>query len=91
VLWCTFLLVDNPVSPPQVAFAIGRAHGTAVRRNRVRRRLRAALTDAGLPAGAFLIGADRTAESRSSVELEFDARKLAATIRTAPQSGRSAS
>ncbi len=50
----------------RVAFAIGKPVGNAVTRNRVRRRLRAALVDVdrarqqGLPAGAYLIGADRS-------------------------------
>ena len=48
------------VRPPRVAFAISRTVGGAVRRNRIRRRLRAALRElqaAGrLPAGAYLLG-----------------------------------
>jgi ribonuclease P protein component len=49
-----------PPEPPRVAFAIGRAAGGAVVRNRIRRRLRAALRDlqgrGELPAGAYLLG-----------------------------------
>jgi ribonuclease P protein component len=60
VLWCTFLH-DPSASPPRVAFAIGRAIGSSVVRNRVRRRLRAVLTSnqpiAQLPPGWYLIGA----------------------------------
>lgn len=45
--------------PPRVAFAVGRASGSAVARNRIRRRLRAALREllvaSSLPAGAYLI------------------------------------
>lgn len=50
----------------RVAFAIGKHVGNAVMRNRVRRRLRAALVEVdrhrigGLPAGAYLLGADRS-------------------------------
>ncbi|MBI5087407.1 MAG: ribonuclease P protein component [Actinobacteria bacterium] len=70
VLWCTFLH-DPSISPPQVAFAIGRAIGSSVVRNRLRRRLRAALS-ASPPAtqlapGWYLIGA-----RPGVVELSFD-------------------
>ncbi|MUH51436.1 MAG: ribonuclease P protein component, partial [Actinobacteria bacterium] len=52
VLWCTFVL-DPHVTPPQVAYAIGRAVGPAVSRNLLRRRLRSLLQQkyAHLPAG----------------------------------------
>jgi ribonuclease P protein component len=46
-----------------VAYAIGRRFGTAVERNRARRRLRAAIAlDAALllPGGAYLVAADRS-------------------------------
>ena len=46
--------------PPRAAFAIGRSVGGAVRRNRIRRRLRAALralqVQGRLPAGSYLLG-----------------------------------
>ena len=47
--------------PPRAAFTVGKATGGAVLRNRVRRRLRAALRELAaadrLPAGAYLLGA----------------------------------
>lgn len=50
-----------PSTPPRVAFVIGKAAGGAVVRNRIRRRIRAALQElvaAGrLPAGTYLWGA----------------------------------
>lgn len=53
--------VDGLVTPPRVAFAVGKQVGGAVVRNRIRRRLRAALRElqatTGLPTGAYLIGA----------------------------------
>ena len=46
--------------PPRAGFAIGRSVGGAVVRNRIRRRLRAALrelqADGRLPAGTYLLG-----------------------------------
>lgn len=51
--------------PPRAGFSVGRQVGGAVVRNRVRRRLRAALrqlqADGALPAGTYLLGA--TAEA----------------------------
>jgi ribonuclease P protein component len=48
----------DPSEPPRVAFALGRNVGSAVRRNRARRRLRAAIAaHAGeLAPGAYLFG-----------------------------------
>ncbi len=75
-LWCTWC--PDPDSPATfVAFAIGRAFGPAVRRNRIRRRLRALLGDIDratpLPPGMLLIGAHSRA-----IELTFD--QLAAQL-----------
>ncbi len=39
-VWVRFV-GDEACVPPRVAYAIGRQHGSAVRRNRIRRRLRA--------------------------------------------------
>jgi ribonuclease P protein component len=73
-LWCSF--VDDPVmTQPRVAFAIGRALGTAVARNRLRRRLRAILGDIDVPPGIYLIGA-----TPAAVELTFGELR-SATIR----------
>ena len=51
----------DPASPPRAAFVVGRRAGGAVARNRIRRRLRAALrglaADGNLPGGAYLVGA----------------------------------
>lgn len=55
-----------------MAFAIGRAYGPAVRRNRLRRRMRAVLAEIDrrtpLPTGMMLIGARPPKET----ELTFD-------------------
>ncbi len=52
------MLLDPSLPSPQVAFAIGRPFGSAVRRNRLRRQLRAILSarEAELGSGMFLIG-----------------------------------
>jgi ribonuclease P protein component len=50
-LWCTYV-PDPSLTPPHVAFAIGRAVGPAVVRNQVRRRLRALLSSAALELAA---------------------------------------
>lgn len=59
VTWLAPAPDDIPASP-RVAFAIGRATGGAVVRNRIRRRLRAALREVqgrgALPAGTYLVG-----------------------------------
>ncbi len=69
----------------RVAYAIGRKVGTAVVRNRVRRRLRAAVRDldvttGGLPGGAYLVSVGPGAAGRSYWQLRDD---LAAAIAAA--------
>ena len=68
-LWCSFV-PDSEVIPPQVAFAIGRAIGSAVQRNLVRRRLRAVLRGCEVPPGLLLIGASTRVNERTFAELE---------------------
>jgi ribonuclease P protein component len=68
-LWCSFVL-DPDLVPPQVAFAIGRAVGSAVSRNRLRRRLRALLANSDVPPGLYLIGARTPACEHTFAELE---------------------
>jgi ribonuclease P protein component len=71
-LWCSVLL-DPSVSVPHVAYALGRATGPAVVRNRLRRQLRNIVrsNDAALPGGWFLIGADARATSMTFAELSL--------------------
>ncbi len=72
-------VIDDEVRPPRVAFAVGRRNGNAVTRNRIKRRLRAAIEQrAGeIPAGIHLVGWKRAASKRTrnpglSSEPSFD-------------------
>lgn len=69
-----------------MAFALGRALGPAVVRNRLRRRLRAicrAMTTAGeLPPGMLLIGATPAAIELTYAQLETELRELLRTATT---------
>ena len=57
-LWCSVML-DSNVSETHLAFAVGKSAGSAVVRNRIRRRLRPLLVAnaEALPAGYLLVGA----------------------------------
>jgi ribonuclease P protein component len=77
-LWCNFLS-DPMITPSRTAFAIGRAFGSAVARNRFRRRLRELLatrqrTDP-LPSGFLLIGT-----RPGAAELTFDQLRAELTL-----------
>ncbi|MGI8685357.1 MAG: ribonuclease P protein component [Acidimicrobiales bacterium] len=63
---------DSPTGPPRVAYAIGRSVGGAVVRNRLRRRLRAVVSELEpqLRPGAYLVGAAPEAASLSFGELQ---------------------
>jgi ribonuclease P protein component len=77
---------DLPVDAPRVAFAITRRAGSAVVRNRIRRRSRAALgalaacPDSPLVPGAYLVSADHRAAALPYAEL---AALLEAAVRAA--------
>jgi RNase P protein component len=66
-----------------VAFAIGRAIGPSVVRNRVRRRLRAALSTTALPPGFYLVGGRPDVAARSFDELMHDVTALVASAHRA--------
>jgi ribonuclease P protein component len=77
----TFLPGD-PSFPPRVAYAVGKRVGPAVVRNRVRRRLRAAMLEhrADLqPGGAYLFGAAPGAAGAPYAEIDEAMAELLAT------------
>ena len=59
---------------PQVGYAIGRRCGSAVVRNRLRRRARAVVREAApsLPRGTFLVRFEPAASTLSAAELRHD-------------------
>jgi ribonuclease P protein component len=69
---------------PQVGYAIGRRCGSAVVRNRLRRRARAVVREAApsLPRGAFLVRLEPAASSLSAAQLRHD---LSEALRRAGQ------
>jgi len=69
----------------RVAYAVGRSVGGAVRRNRVRRRLRAAVAGAHgeMPAGAYLFGAGPEAVTMPFSAIDADVRELVDAARPA--------
>lgn len=74
--WCSYL-IDSSAKSAHVAFAISRAVGNAVTRNRLRRRLRAIVGALDLPVGVYLIGCRPVAS-----ELSFD--QIADTLERLP-------
>lgn len=69
-LWCSVLL-DPSLSQPHVAYALGRPVGSAVSRNRLRRRLREVVraNATALEPGWYLVGADAPAVDLTFTEL----------------------
>lgn len=68
----TVTRLDDGAEPPRVAYALGRSVGTAVTRNRLRRRLRVILADAPLTPGTYLVSAGSAACTRSDQDLRAD-------------------
>jgi ribonuclease P protein component len=63
------MLLDPALEGPQVAFAIGRHSGSAVERNRARRRIREVLRTTELPPGLYLVGLTRPARDISFAQV----------------------
>lgn len=81
------MLADPSLRCPHVAYSIGRAHGGAVVRNRLRRRLQALLAQRAtrLTPGWYLIGADRAASGLDAAELAHEVDRLVERM-TGPRS-----
>jgi ribonuclease P protein component len=84
-LWCNWCPEPNS-EQTRVAFAIGRACGSAVRRNRLRRRLRAIVRaidrEHPLPAGMMLVGARPLALELTFEELTAEMEDLITAVRS---------
>lgn len=82
------LLAGDPAQPPSVAYAVPRAFGGAVERNRLRRRLRAMVRELEselVPGGAYLLSAGPAAMNTSSVELRDTVRAVLRAVRERAQ------
>jgi ribonuclease P protein component len=82
------LLPGDPGQPPSVAYAVPRAVGGAVERNRLRRRLRAAVRDLEaelVPGGRYLLSAGPAAMTTTPAELRDT---LRAVLRAARENQR---
>lgn len=60
----------SEAEPPRVAYAVGRRVGGAVVRNRLRRRLRAVMSECRPPPGHYLVSAQPAAASLSTSQLK---------------------
>lgn len=81
-LWCSVIL-DPSLPAPKVAYAIGKRSGSAVARNRIRRRLRPLMVanSSQLPRGYFLVGADAEAATKSATDLNSEVAQLVKRLR----------
>ena len=73
-------VIGDPDDLPCAAFAIARAVGPAVVRNRLRRRLRAAFVELAPAPGTYLVAVDPGAAERSYVELRNDLAAVLADV-----------
>ena len=76
-------MIGSRLEPPRVAFSVGRSVGDAVTRNRVRRRLRAAVREhapALAPGAAYLVGADPRSAHLPYAQLSSTLRAILAEL-----------
>lgn len=73
--------VPDGTDGARVAFAVGRPVGTAVVRNRLRRRLRAAFRELAPPPGLYLVAAGPPAARQSYSDLRDDLAAALAAVR----------
>lgn len=82
---------DADARPPRVGFTVTKKAGTATERNRIRRRLRAAIAeaaDAARPGDDYVLIGRRTALSEPFGDLVSDLRRALARQKSAPAGGR---
>jgi ribonuclease P protein component len=80
-------VLDPGASTPDVAFAIGKPVGTAVVRNRVRRRLRAAVAELGPRPGTYLVATSPDAASAPYATLRTDLAEALRAVEALEPSG----
>lgn len=80
----TYVPAPGGDDPPRVAFQVGKRTGSAVVRNRIRRRLRAGLRDlrqrGALPAGTYLVGGQHPLADQPWPELLADLEAAVALV-----------
>ncbi len=72
------MVLESTLAGPHVGYALGRSFGSAVARNRMKRRLRALVKtrESQLPAGYFVMGASPKAATLSSTDLAAEVDKI---------------
>lgn len=82
------MFVDVSLSQPRVGYALGRSYGSAVSRNRLRRQLRALMTEreSVMRPGVYVFGASGRAKTLSFGEIAANLDRLLAKCAERSQS-----